>query len=245
MVAISKTQIDLLGNRLKADELSETDLRMLDEYRRSYTSPYEMVVARIRNELELEPTGRPAKSTSAIVDKLRRESVRLTQIQDIAGCRLTVTGIEEQERVVALLTDLFSDSHVMDRRKQPSHGYRAVHVIVNCEGKLVEIQTRTSLQHLWAEVSEKISDLVDASIKYGGGNASTRQYLEQQSVRIAGIEELEKVLMDADLELPSSQNVKGIRDNIAAMRQSMHEHMTGISRMLEDMASPASGQRKK
>ena len=92
-IEISKTQIDRLGERLKKGNITEEDLRLLDEYRRSFTKAYETVVGIIRNEVTLEPTGRPAKSTSSISDKLRREHIRLTQIQDIAGCRLVVTDI--------------------------------------------------------------------------------------------------------------------------------------------------------
>jgi ppGpp synthetase/RelA/SpoT-type nucleotidyltranferase len=243
---ISKTQIDLLGNRIKTGDLSEFDLRLLDEYRRSYASAYETVVSRIRNEFGLEPTGRPAKSTPAIVDKLRRESIRLTQIQDIAGCRLTVADIEEQERVVALLTGLFPDSHVMDRRKQPSHGYRAVHVVATCCDKFVEIQVRTSLQHLWAELSEKLSDLVDASIKYGGGNSDTRGNLEKLSGMIDNIETLEKVLMDALLEFPSKQpELERIKTNIDVLHRTMHSQIAAISFMLEYMVLPTSDKRPK
>jgi ppGpp synthetase/RelA/SpoT-type nucleotidyltranferase len=55
----------------------------------------------IRDQLGLEPTGRPAKSTTSITEKLHRESIRLTQIQDIAGCRIVISDIAEQERVVA------------------------------------------------------------------------------------------------------------------------------------------------
>jgi len=92
-IEISKTQIDRLGERLKKGNITEEALRLLDEYRRSFTKAYETVVGIIRNEVTLEPTGRPAKSTSSISDKLRREHIRLTQIQDIAGCRLVVTDI--------------------------------------------------------------------------------------------------------------------------------------------------------
>ncbi len=76
---ISKTQIDRLGDRLKKGNITEDDLRLLDEYRRSFTEAYETVVGVIRSEVTLEPTGRPAKSTSSISDKLRREHIRLTQ----------------------------------------------------------------------------------------------------------------------------------------------------------------------
>ena len=60
---VSKTQLDRLGDRLRKDDISEADLRLLDQFRRSFSDAYETVVGRIRCELVLEPTGRPAKST--------------------------------------------------------------------------------------------------------------------------------------------------------------------------------------
>jgi hypothetical protein len=79
----------------------------------------------------------------------------------------------------------------MDRRMNSSHGYRAVHVIVMTQGVSVEIQVRTALQDLWAELSERLSDVVDSSIKYGGGDPEDRQWLLLISDSIAGWEELE------------------------------------------------------
>lgn len=92
----SKTQIDKLGERLKEGNIAEDDLRLLDEYRLSFSEAYETVVGVIQNQLGLEPTGRPAKSTTSISEKLRRESIRLTQIQDIAGCRLVVPDVSRR-----------------------------------------------------------------------------------------------------------------------------------------------------
>src|SRR5437867_4164831 len=66
---LSKNQIDRLGDRLRKGDISEEDLRLLDSYRRSFTNAYEDVVGKIRDQLALEPTGRPAKSTTSIVDK--------------------------------------------------------------------------------------------------------------------------------------------------------------------------------
>lgn len=68
-------------------------------------------------------------------------------MQDIAGCRLIVADIAEQDRVTESVTRLFQHSTVVDRRQHPSHGYRAVHVVVNEKGRLIEVQIRTSLQH--------------------------------------------------------------------------------------------------
>jgi hypothetical protein len=188
--ALSKTQIDRLGERLKGGSHTESDLRLLDDYRRSFGEAYEAVVQTIRQRGEL-PTGRLAKSTLSIVEKLRRESIRLSQMQDIAGCRVVVADVVQQELFVASLRTIFPGASVIDRRDKPSYGYRAVHIIAEIFGKPVEIQVRTAVQHLWAELSEKSSDVIDPTIKYGGGTAEWRDFLTSSSEAVASYEKLE------------------------------------------------------
>jgi putative GTP pyrophosphokinase len=137
---------------------------LLEEYRRSFGDAYQDVI-RIIREQHQSPTGRSAKSTISIIDKLRRESIRLSQMQDIAGCRVVVADILEQDRAIESLTRAFEKTSIIDRRAKPSHGYRAVHVIAEMHRKPIEIQIRSRLQHLWAELSEKASDVVDPTIK--------------------------------------------------------------------------------
>ncbi|ANX02828.1 hypothetical protein [Immundisolibacter cernigliae] len=191
--AISKTSIDALGERLRGGNLSDDDLRQLDSYRRTFADAYESVISAVRG-LDLEPTGRPAKSTPAIVAKLRRGSIRLSQMQDIAGCRLVIDDTLHQNRVIHGLTSLFDNTLVHDRREMPNNGYRGVHVIVVINDRAVEIQVRTALQHVWAELSEKLSDVVGPDIKYGMGDPLCLELLERYSLLIAAIEGLE---MDA------------------------------------------------
>lgn len=223
---ISKTQIDKLGDRLKIGSITEDDLRLLDRYRRTFTAAYEVVVGDIRNKLGLEPTGRPAKSTISIIDKLKRESIRLTQIQDIAGCRIIVADIVEQEPVIQSLVSLFSQAAVIDRRAKPSHGYRAVHVVVNQEGKLIEIQVRTSRQHIWAELSEKYSDLYDLSIKYGGGDKQLQEALQQLSVTISELEEGDKTIAETWSKLPPDvQMQEEVQKVLAEVREARDRFM--------------------
>lgn len=196
---ISNRQIDQLGNRIKQGSPSESDLRLLDDYRRSFDEAYKIVVRTIRERLHLEPTGRPAKSTGSIKEKLLRESIRLSQVQDIAGCRVVVSDVAKQEGVVTLLRDIFPGASVKDRRANPSYGYRAVHVIATISGKLIEIQVRSSLQHIWAELSEKFSDVVDPAVKYGGGPDEYRQALATISTIMSDIEVLEKDMVRSQL----------------------------------------------
>lgn len=198
---LSKSQIDRLGDRLRRGSPVESDLRSLDEYRRSFEEAYATVVGTIRDQLGLEPTGRPTKSTGAVVAKLQRESIRLTQIQDMAGARVVVANIAEQERVLSSLRVAFPIASIVDRRTNPSYGYRAVHVIVAISEKAVEIQVRSALQHLWAEFSEKLSDEIDPRIKYGGGPDEVRARLAQASEAVATLETAESMVAASGLEI--------------------------------------------
>jgi hypothetical protein len=47
------------------------------------------------------------------------------------------------------------------------HGYAAVHVVVFPDDAPIEIQIRTAWQHEWAELFEKLADLVGRGIRYG------------------------------------------------------------------------------
>jgi ppGpp synthetase/RelA/SpoT-type nucleotidyltranferase len=229
---ISKTQVDRLGDRIKRGHITEEDLRLLDRYRRTFTPAYEVVVGAIRDKLGLEPTGRPAKSTISIIDKLKRESIRLTQIQDIAGCRIIVFGIPEQESAIQSLTSLFPQTNVIDRRVKPSHGYRAVHVVVNCDGKSVEVQVRTTLQHVWAEVSEKLSDIRDPSIKYGGGNIRLQKTLQRFSELVAELPSKAQLSDDAQMKLAESR--KRIEQYRQQTDEILDEMIDGVSNLKEE-----------
>ena len=184
-MSASKTQIDRLGERLKTGTVTDEDLEILDEFRRSHAGAYAEIIRRVRDYLDVAPTGRPAKSTTSIIDKLQRERLRLTQMQDIAGCRLVVSDSYLQSAVAeSLMNHLESDGikrTMVDRRESPSHGYRAVHIVASWLDKHVEIQIRTELQHLWSELSEKLSDIFDHRIKYGGGAIEIQTILLQAS----------------------------------------------------------------
>jgi ppGpp synthetase/RelA/SpoT-type nucleotidyltranferase len=231
--SISKSKIDQLGDRLRKDNITQDDLRLLDEYRRSFNNAYEVVVGTIRQQLGLEPTGRPAKSTTSITEKLQRESIRLSQMQDISGCRLVVSGIAEQEQVVASIVEIFPGSLVVDRREKPSHGYRAVHVIALMDSRSVEIQIRTALQQLWAELSEKLADLVDPAIKYGGGEEHFKQLLATGSEGIAEHESRESQVLDMQRSVSTMLSTAGLAEEIRSHIINLQERIASHQAELE------------
>jgi ppGpp synthetase/RelA/SpoT-type nucleotidyltranferase len=221
---ISNTRIDRLGDRIRTGEVADEDLQLLDEYRLSFSPAYEAVVGTLENALKLDTTGRPSKSTSSILDKLRRESLRLRQMQDIAGCRVVVSDAVSQDEVIGRLAKTFEETSVIDRRKNPSHGYRAVHVVVRKDAIAVEVQVRTELQHIWAQLSEKLSDTIDPSIKYGGGSDLLKSKLARLSENVGKVELLENRLRNAD---PRSEHVFAlaeVKTEFKKLLQQMIEH---------------------
>lgn len=197
---LTKNQINRLGDRLRKGNVTDGDLRSLENYRLSFSAASDTVVEKIRSQLNLEPTVR-AKTRSSIIEKLRREKTRLSHMQDIAGCRVILADVPAQNYVADRLQAIFDKTTLIDRRRRPSHGYRAIHVIVDIGGKPIEVQVRTSLQHWWAELSEKFSDLIDPAIKYGGGNREALDSLSVASEEIVKVEADEESLHEIRAEL--------------------------------------------
>jgi len=134
-----------------------------------------------------------------------------------------------------------SQTLTLDRRDIPSHGYRAVHIIAVISGKPVEVQVRTSLQHLWAEVSEKSSDVLDPTIKYGGGTDSWRSILTGLSELVASYEEMEKksVQFAAEWEVyvAAGEIIKKLNAEILEHHPTDHEAQQEVREMLENEPS--------
>jgi ppGpp synthetase/RelA/SpoT-type nucleotidyltranferase len=196
---LTHSQLDKLGERLKTSGLDADKLTTLARFRNGFIESTNTVARRVATELMKKPykahiTQRPAKSTGSIVAKLLREHIRLSQMQDIGGARIVVSKVSVQDRAVEILQKCYPGARIVDRRLHPQHGYRAVHVIVDCGGLFVEVQVRTHLQNLWAQYSEKLSDESGTDLKYGLGPPEVLQQLAYLSEQIAALEGLERAL---------------------------------------------------
>lgn len=122
-----------------------------------------------RTRLAVTVTSR-TKTLGTILEKLRRQPhLTLGAMWDLTGVRVVVDGTrEDQDRVCEHVQRLFPGAKLVDRRKKPNHGYRAVHLIVQRHGYPVEVQIRTVLQDLWAQIVEKLGDVWGREIRYGG-----------------------------------------------------------------------------
>jgi len=69
-VPLSVREVNRLGERIKVGPLTEPDRRLLLDYRPSLLPAYREVIVRIREELGIDPSGRPEKTPESIGAKL-------------------------------------------------------------------------------------------------------------------------------------------------------------------------------
>ena len=168
---ISKSALDRLGARMAADiEIAESNYVEFSLVADAYQQTANGVQSQLE-ELGYEATPR-VKTTGTLVDKLRREhGMRLSQMQDIAGARILVEDRAKQDEAVQAICELYAHlghaCKVYDRREHPSHGYRAIHVVVSIDQILMEVQVRTPLQDSWAQMIEDLADSWGRGIRYG------------------------------------------------------------------------------
>ena len=133
---------------------------------------------------------------------------------------------------MAALSRTFPKITVVDRRTKPTHGYRAVHIIVELFERAVEIQVRTGSQHMWAELSEKLSDVLDPAIKYGGGPDQVKGALANGSTAVGAFEQAERAV---DLELAKTQDSeKAITDEARRALSNARAQLADVKKQLDD-----------
>jgi hypothetical protein len=173
----SKNALKKLGDHLSSGaEPTPADDELLNAFILSYDEPAAMVQDLV-TQAGYASTSR-LKTRGTLIEKLARDPrIKLPTVQDVAGLRVTVENRWEQDLAVDRIRSALAASgcavRVVDRREIPSHGYRAVHLIATALGFPVEIQIRTELQDLWAQVSERMGDRFGRAIRYGGSPLPT------------------------------------------------------------------------
>lgn len=114
----------------------------------------------------------------------------------------------------------FDEHKLVDRIIRPSHGYRAIHVVVRTEGRWVEIQVRTMLQHYWAQLCELLADRVGLAFKYGQGQPQLRRWIDDLSEAVNALEQDSRLGRQATIKMmPEGPQVDFDRDELAEWLQ--------------------------
>ena len=165
-LGLNPSSVDALGRRIAKGSPSPADLATLTAIQRERAGALEAVSEVLRRAFGTPPrSGRTAlaitsrvKTPTALIEALRRRT-SLSTIADIVGIRIVgAMNLKEQDAFTARILELLPDSKVIDHRRRPVQGYRAVHVVARYSGVPVELQIRTRAQHAWAEGIELFAD---------------------------------------------------------------------------------------
>ena len=168
----STKQIDLLGEAIRTDTMTPADWKLFFELR----SEWQQALTNLELDLDKEFSSREFELTSRLKnfrtlrEKLQRSNLKLSSVRDVIGSRLVIPDNQLiQDGLVHEITAKITNDRykVIDRRVNPNHGYRAVHIELRRDGAICEIQIRTQLQDLWAATSEAFGEIVGRGIRYG------------------------------------------------------------------------------
>jgi hypothetical protein len=238
---LTTSQVDRLGERLRSSAtITEVDLVLLQQYRAEHSEALRVVQETIDAELPGVSQTSRVKTVGTLHDKLRRQSTKLSRVHDIAGVRVVEeVGLAGQDDTVARLLRAFPGAVVKDRRKRPMHGYRAAHVIARVGRCWVEIQVRTEMQHLWAEIVERLGDRWGRQIRYGGlpagpslgiGGTMTRRDLWEGVLAFSkAVAHAEEVSAAQDLAVDMDAAPEGMgRSDIRDLSQQLHDLLANL-----------------
>lgn len=192
----SRSQIISAGNTMKNPAPSSEDcqmaLKIIDNWRASHAFPLHIIYCHLRRKYDKPDfiVAQRLKRLASIVEKLKREhTMSLWNMQDLGGCRVIVPTIADVYEVV----ENFKSSRVRhilkkdyDYIQQPkSSGYRSYHLVYQYQSDtketynrnmLVEIQVRTTLQHLWATALETMGLFTNQALKASYGEKETLRF---------------------------------------------------------------------
>jgi ppGpp synthetase/RelA/SpoT-type nucleotidyltranferase len=185
----------------RAEELHAI-FRIANNWRDSHAYPmaqfrYEMM-GKIRSLHLGGLTVARLKRMRSIRKKLQRLPGNLAQIQDLGGCRAILSSIGE----VHTLVDAYRGENRHELIRQDDYiaapkagGYRSQHLVYKFrdadaqgsifDGRRIEIQVRTRLQHSWATAVEAVGTFRNEDMKGGHGDADWLRMFELMSAELA------------------------------------------------------------
>ena len=140
------------------------------------------------------------KRMQAIRRKLRRIDMPLHKLQDLGGCRVILATIAETRALVSILKDKLPSVVIKESdyiSKPKSDGYRSHHLVFKFsrpkkitpfDGKRIEVQVRTHLQHSWATAVETVGLFRGEELKNQKGDKDWLRFFALMSAEFAEAE---------------------------------------------------------
>lgn len=189
---ISNSRIDKCGKILRSvhlgmlSERSPEYLSVVEDieiFRAGFESPLSQLVLELEEIVKSHsfdfPVANRPKQINRIGKKLLLQpKMRLSQMDDLGGCRIVATSPENVALLAGSIRERFEVHSESDYRLNPrSSGYRALHIIVKFQNHKIEVQLRTVRQHTWAELVETLDKRYPIQLKDEDGPIVLRKWL--------------------------------------------------------------------
>ncbi len=179
----------------------------MSDFRTTFQRPLDKVTIQLRRYVarctpESVLVAQRLKRMPTILAKLGRQpTMDITRMQDIGGCRAVLPNATTVRAVLDEIGGHWNVTNVYNYVDVPKpSGYRAIHVVVPRDERLVEIQLRTSGQHDWAVAVERVGARLGQSVKDGEGPPAVLRFFELAGKGIALAEAGEKADSDFMVE---------------------------------------------
>ncbi|MGV1803921.1 RelA/SpoT domain-containing protein [Agrobacterium vitis] len=221
---LSNSKIDKAGRTLsdlnrEYDEMSLEMEYIFENYRKNHLEPLTKVTLEIQAWLQSFDKkyyiAQRLKRRPQILRKLRRLSVRLTQLQDIGGCRIIVEKNIDVDSLIIFVKTKIKESNFAKIVREADYrelgrddtGYRAYHIILEMSGYRIELQLRSRIQHYWSESIERTSVLYGYRLKEKEGDQVIIDYFKSFSNALHLIENNKAIESADEIELQQKRQI--------------------------------------
>ncbi|MFI4976369.1 MAG: RelA/SpoT domain-containing protein [Caulobacterales bacterium] len=189
---------------MEADQV----LQIVNNWRSSHAFPLNSVqnglrqrARRFETNFDVAQRIKRLESIHAKLCRRQTESMRLTQMQDIGGCRVVFEHLPSVMGLVNLYKQKGGENRFVGEKNYiefpKSDGYRSYHLVYEYRGRReqvvfndlkIEIQIRTRLQHAWATAVESVGLLTRQALKSNVGSSDWLRFFSLMSTAIAAME---------------------------------------------------------
>jgi ppGpp synthetase/RelA/SpoT-type nucleotidyltranferase len=217
---------------------------VINNWRSSHSYPLHVLKMTLKGRAKSVDAGalvaqRLKRFYSVFLKLNRNEQMKLSQMQDIGGCRAILNNVRDAEKLVAVYKaadvrnsrqDRPIPSRQFDYINNPKpDGYRSVHLVYKYQsgssarrvfnGHRIEIQVRSRLQHAWATAVETVDIATSQALKSNVGEEKWKRFfalmgsaiaLRERRPLVPGTPTERSQLSDEIRHLADSLNVEGV-----------------------------------
>ena len=251
-----RKDVDAAGKKLALFDFPVTSfeglgvLAVINNWRSAHSYPLNTFQITLRNKArKIEKNvivAQRIKRLESIHAKLARQpSMRMSQMQDIAGCRAVFKSMANVRRLVEKYKSSKFEHSLKGEKNYIAHpkpdGYRCHHLVYVYKGTPAtqaydglqgEIQIRTQMQHAWATAVEAVGIFTEQALKSSQGNEDWLRFFALMGAAIAAIEQCNPV---PDTPTDKQQLI----DEIEALAAQLHvgDMLTMYNTTIEAMGS--------